>query len=58
VSLGGLCVATDGPLPTRYCYAAFDGVGPVAGQAILVRFLRTQAVNRRCVSGGQFRTDL
>jgi hypothetical protein len=58
VSLGGLCVATDAPLPTKYAFAAFDGVGAVAGQAILVRFLRTQAVNRECVSGGQYRADL
>ncbi len=58
VSLGGLCVATDAPLPTRYAYATFDGIGPTAGQAILVRFLRSQAVNRECVSGGQYRMDL
>jgi hypothetical protein len=58
VSLGGLCLATDAPLPTKYSYAAFDGIGAVAGQAILVRFLRTQAVNRECVSGGQYRADL
>lgn len=58
VSLGGVCVATDSPLPTKYCFATFDGVGMIAGQAILVRFLRTQAVNRECISGGQYRTDL
>jgi serine/threonine protein kinase len=58
VSLGGLCVATDSPIPTRYCFAAFDGIGPVAGQAILVRFLRTQVMNHQCVSGGQYRMDL
>lgn len=58
VSIGGLCVATDVPLPTKYAYATFDGVGPTSGQAILVRFLRTQAVNRECLSGGQYRTDL
>jgi hypothetical protein len=58
VSLGGLCLATDCPLPTKYSYAAFDGVGLTAGQAILVRFLRSQAVNREVQSGGQYRADL
>ena len=58
VSLGGLCVATDAPLPTRYCFAAFDKVGAIAEQAILVRFLRKQLVNRECLSGGQYRVDL
>lgn len=58
VSMGGLCVATDTPLTTKYAYAAFDGIGPTAGQAILVRFLRSQPVNRECHSGGQYRTDL
>jgi eukaryotic-like serine/threonine-protein kinase len=58
VSMGGLCVATENPLPTKYAYAAFDGVGPTAGQAILVRFLRSQSVNRECLSGGQYRIDL
>jgi serine/threonine protein kinase len=58
VSFGGLCVATESPLSTKYAYATFDGVGPAAGQAILVRFLRSQPVSRECHSGGQFRTDL
>ncbi len=58
VSMGGICVATDAPLSTKYAYAAFDEVGPTAGQAILVRFLRSQPVNRECVSGGQYRIDL
>jgi len=58
VSLGGLCVATESPLPTKYVYATFDGVGATAGQAILVRILRTQPVNRECLCGGQYRTDL
>jgi hypothetical protein len=58
VSLGGLCVATESPLPTKYAYATFDGIGATAGQAILVRFLRTIAVNRECQSGGQYRVDL
>jgi serine/threonine protein kinase len=58
VSMGGLCIATETPLPTKYSYATFDGVGPTAGQAILVRFLRSQPMNRECVSGGQYRIDL
>jgi eukaryotic-like serine/threonine-protein kinase len=58
VSMGGLCVATDTPLSTKYSYASFDGVSPTAGQAILVRFLRSQPVNREVLSGGQYRTDL
>lgn len=58
VSLGGVCVATDAPLPTKYLFAAFDGVGPTAGQAILIRVVRVQTVNRECLSGGFFRGDL
>ncbi len=58
VSMGGLCVATESPLITKYSYATFDGVGPTAGQAILVKFLRSQSVNRECISGGQYRVDL
>jgi hypothetical protein len=58
VSLGGLCVATDAPLPTKYVYAAFDAAGPAAGCALLVRLLRAQVAGRECVSGGQYRTDL
>jgi serine/threonine protein kinase len=58
VSIGGLCVVTEAPLPTKYAYAVFDDVGSTAGQAILVRFGRTQPVNRECHSGGQYRTDL
>jgi hypothetical protein len=58
VSMGGICVASESPLPTKYSYATFDGVGGTAGQAILVKFLRTQLVNRECLSGGQYRVDL
>ena len=58
ISFGGLCVATDAQLPTKYAYAAFDGISMTAGQAILVRFLRSQAVNRECHHGGQYRVDL
>ncbi len=58
VSVGGICVATESPLATKYAYAAFDGVGPTAGQAILVRFSRSQPGNRECLTGGQYRTDL
>jgi hypothetical protein len=57
VSLGGLCAVTADPLPTRYAYAAFD-IGPAAGHAVLVRFLRSEAVNGEYHSGGQYRTDL
>ncbi|MBA4064705.1 MAG: hypothetical protein C0501_13520 [Isosphaera sp.] len=58
VSLGGLCVATDAPLPTKYVFAAFEGAGFTAGYAVLVRLIRTQAANRECLSGGQYRVDL
>jgi serine/threonine protein kinase len=58
VSVGGLCVATESLLPTKYAYASFDGIGLTSGQAILVRFLRSQSMNRECVSGGQYRVDL
>jgi hypothetical protein len=58
VSIGGLCFATDAPPPTKYVYAAFDAIGMTAGQAILVRILRTQTANRECLCGGQYRIDL
>lgn len=58
VSLGGLCVASDAPMPTKYVFATFDGVGATAGQAILVRIVRVQTANRECLSGGQYRADL
>jgi eukaryotic-like serine/threonine-protein kinase len=58
VSLGGICAVTDGPLPTKYAFATFDGIGPTAGQAILVRFVRCQPVGREGHCGGQFRMDL
>jgi len=58
VSVGGLCVATASPLPTKYAFVAFDGIESLAGQAILVRFLRSQVVNREYISGGQYRMDL
>jgi hypothetical protein len=58
VSLGGLCLATDAPPPTKYHFAAFDEVELTSGQAILVRLVRTQAANRECVCGAQYRTDL
>jgi hypothetical protein len=58
VSIGGLCAATDAPLPTKYFYATFDAVGITAGQAILVRTMRVQTANRECLIGGHYRADL
>lgn len=58
VSLGGVCVATDAPPATKYVYVTFDGIAAIAGQAILLRWVRVQAVNRECHCGGYFRTDL
>jgi hypothetical protein len=58
VSLGGICVAMDGPIPTKYAYAVFDDVEPAAGFAILVRFLRTTPTGREYHLAGQFRVDL
>jgi hypothetical protein len=58
VSRGGLCVVTEGKLPTKYAYAHFAGVEELAEWAVLVRFLRSEQTNRECVHGGQFRVDL
>jgi serine/threonine protein kinase len=58
ISAGGLCVITDAPLQTKYAFATFDGVPYTAGQAILVRWVRTQTLGRECITGGYFRTDL
>ncbi|VTU00750.1 serine threonine protein kinase : Probable serine/threonine protein kinase OS=Blastopirellula marina DSM 3645 GN=DSM3645_24085 PE=4 SV=1: Pkinase [Gemmataceae bacterium] len=58
VSLVGLSVATETTFNTKYAYAAFEGVGITAGQTILVRWVRTQVVDRMCISGGYYRTDL
>lgn len=58
VSLGGICVATDGAIPTKYAYAVFECLPDLAEYAILIRFLRSQAFGKETVHGGQFRTDL
>jgi serine/threonine protein kinase len=58
VSLGGLNVVTDSPMPTKYAYGVFEGLPDVANWAILIRFLRSHALGREHVHGGQFRTDL
>ena len=58
VSVGGLCLATDAPPPTKYVYATFDGISETAGQAILVRVVRVQTSHRECICGGQYRIDL
>jgi hypothetical protein len=58
VSLGGICVATETPIPTKYAYGVFDDVEPTAGFAILIRFLRTTPAGRDCLLSGQFRVDL
>lgn len=58
VSLGGISVATEVAFQTKYVYAAFEGVGMVAGQSILVRWVRSQPVGREIISGGYYRTDL
>ncbi|MFO0825508.1 MAG: serine/threonine-protein kinase [Gemmataceae bacterium] len=58
VSVGGISLATETALPTKYAYAAFEGVGVTAGHTILVRWVRTQVVDRLCISGGYYRTDL
>ena len=58
VSLGGICVATDAPLTTKYAYGVFDDIEETAGFAILIRFLRSTVSGRDCLLGGQFRVDL
>ncbi|MBA4190762.1 MAG: hypothetical protein C0467_22480 [Planctomycetaceae bacterium] len=58
VSVAGISVATETTFSTKYAYAAFEGVGITAGQTVLVRWVRTQVVDRMCVSGGYYRTDL
>jgi serine/threonine protein kinase len=58
VSLGGLSVVSDSSMPTKYAYAVFEGLEDIAKWAILIRFLRSHALGREHVHGGQFRTDL
>jgi serine/threonine protein kinase len=58
VSLGGLGLVTEAPLPTKYIFVAFDDVPAVSGQAVLVRLVRMQTLNRECVCGGFFRQEL
>jgi eukaryotic-like serine/threonine-protein kinase len=58
VSLGGLCVVTATPSPTKYVYATFDGIDATSEYAILVRLVRMPTVNRECFCGGQYRMDL
>jgi hypothetical protein len=58
VSAGGVCLVTPGPITTRYMYAAFDGVAPTAGLAILVKLIWRKKSSQGLVIGGQFRTDL
>ena len=58
VSLGGICVATEGTLHTKYAYGVFEGFEDVAKYALLIRFLRTHTFGRENIHGGQFRVDL
>ncbi len=58
VSIAGISVATETTFSTKYAYAAFEGVGLTAGHTVLVRWVRTQVVDRMCISGGYYRTDL
>jgi hypothetical protein len=58
VSVGGLCIATEGTLNTKYAYAVFEGLPDIARYAILVRFLRSQTFGRESIHAGQFRVDL
>jgi serine/threonine protein kinase len=54
----GVGFATAVQLQTKYVYAAFTGVSATAGQAVLLRLLRTQTVGAERHYGAQFRTDL
>jgi eukaryotic-like serine/threonine-protein kinase len=58
VSLGGMCIALAAPTPTKYFYATFDAIGFTAGQAVLLRTIRTQAAPHGVLCGAQYRTDL
>ena len=58
VSLGGLGFVTPGSLRTKYIYAAFPDIPAIAGQAILLRLMRTQSIEGGRHYGAQYRTDL
>jgi hypothetical protein len=58
VCLEGLGFVTPAALQTKYVYAAFPSAHATAGQAILARLVRTQAVGGQRHYGAQYRTDL
>jgi hypothetical protein len=57
-SLGGLGIYTGCSLKTKYAYAAFGGIPAIAGQAILLRLMRSQGTSGARQYGMQYRTDL
>jgi hypothetical protein len=58
VSAGGVCLALDAAISTKYAYVECEGVKATEGQAILVRMLRSQVAGREVVCAGHYRTDL
>ena len=60
VSTTGLAFTLPGPIKTRYAYIEFGGVVPVAGLAILVKLIRSQAVTPagEHLYAGPFRLEL
>jgi serine/threonine protein kinase len=57
-SLGGLGLHKGTSLKTKYAYAAFSDIPVIAGQAILLRLIRTHGLSGTRFYGTQFRTDL
>lgn len=58
VSAGGVCFETAEAVPASYVYAAFAGVRPAAGWAVLTKLIRSRPDGPAHVAGGRFRTDL
>jgi serine/threonine protein kinase len=57
-SLGGLGIYSAVSLKTKYAYAAFSEIPTIAGQAILLRVVRSQGSSNSRIYGTQYRTDL
>jgi hypothetical protein len=58
ISMGGICVAAEHSIPTKYAYGVFEANPDVAPYALLIRFLRTHTFGREQIHAGQFRLDL
>lgn len=58
VSAGGLAFQTRLQLPSKYVYAAFEGLPDTRGLALLVQLVRTHTIEDGFIVTGRYRTDL